>query len=1001
MAQPKKGLNTKIIVVVIVAIFAVSVVVFILAQHTSPSQTKKVRASPRQQVFTMTKPVCETKLHGTSTEVDDERFGPLEKTQICLPFDQHLINCNPDNLQGCWTKQSCIGVGGSFCPKELSAGASGDPSAVACFHPEVNPCLVRPVSDCRSDLQSCSTTADCESAGGFWNSDSGLCSPIQEAPQQKEPKANLVLEDVYFADPSTGSRLQTGMPDKEVQVKAIVKNNGAGDVKSLGGAQIANTVVVKKDGSKTAESSFPIDPSTLKSGSRSEQSVFADHTLKFTASGQYCIDISLDTQNSISEFVEGKAYGKKSCIIVGPKTLLQWTFAGVEGVVKDSSGNLDKNDGIVKGASQKPTAPGRGGRQAASFDGVSERIILSKPINLPNPDLTISFWARLPKSLPTSQQEIVYFHSIGDARIVSGPSGIGFIYKDKSLYTQAPLGGWMHVGLVAKKTGDDISLVTIYINGEPKSSDEFPLLVSQQMDMSLGGSGAPGFGSFKGLIDEIDVYNTAIPDDEIKGLYSPYQNTADLLLDWEMDGSQGNVLSDSSGYGNAGVLSGGKLVEGVDGSGILLDSPSSSAIGKGLDTSTPYLVATFFLKITSDLPASADYLFKLTPDTAGQSPPIAGVSLGGSKGIGLVWGGQEIYYQDAPLNEWVNVKVSFEKAPSGGSGTESLVLGSLFINGALKGQKTASLSRPETLYPVLAGIDKTKFVVDGLKIYSGTDLSSRVCSVDSQCEFGEKCRPDPGLCVKLPSCKKLVDNGPTKDKLDLAFIYDGKIDDAQFEQKITQLLDYNTVQGAYGLFSIEPFKSSKKKFNAWTLPSSGTILNKPDDISTSLSNVRSTNSAIFRECPSVDTAVVVSSQDFRSYTVKNTVFLSETYLKDKLASRVIHELGHAIFKLADEYTEAGLDNRPLKPNCARSVDEAIAFWGDNTQLDSSLVSKDQQGHISVAFNKGPVGFYKGCSYVPENIRPTEDSVMRSLESKNLDFGPVDTKYMVGLLSKYK
>lgn len=63
------------------------------------------------------------------------------------------------------------------------------------------------------------------------------------------------------------------------------------------------------------------------------------------------------------------------------------------------------------------------------------------------------------------------------------------------------------------------------------------------------------------------------------------------------------------------------------------------------------------------------------------------------------------------------------------------------------------------------------------------------------------------------SCRRIMQNGDPSDKIDLVFIGSGFQDQNQFESTIRFVINENGDQN--GLFSFEPFKSNKNKFNVW------------------------------------------------------------------------------------------------------------------------------------------------------------------------------------------
>jgi len=98
-----------------------------------------------------------------------------------------------------------------------------------------------------------------------------------------------------------------------------------------------------------------------------------------------------------------------------------------------------------------------------------------------------------------------------------------------------------------------------------------------------------------------------------------------------------------------------------------------------------------------------------------------------------------------------------------------------------------------------------------------------------------------------------------------------------------------------------------------------------------------------------------------------------------------HELGHAAFKLNDEYyyTDSGASDRPGLPNCFNTKAEAKRYW------EGALGLKE-----GIDFN-----YYNGCSYTKDNIRGTETSIMKS-DTSSPGFGPINEAYIKMAMMNY-
>jgi hypothetical protein len=93
---------------------------------------------------------------------------------------------------------------------------------------------------------------------------------------------------------------------------------------------------------------------------------------------------------------------------------------------------------------------------------------------------------------------------------------------------------------------------------------------------------------------------------------------------------------------------------------------------------------------------------------------------------------------------------------------------------------------------------------------------------------------------------------------------------------------------------------------------------------------------------------------------------------------LLHEFGHSFGKLADEYVEPQLGDRPKSPNCAPDILTAQKWWA----------------------GVNDVGYYEGCSYTEDNIRPTFNSIMRAHWILKDDYGEVNKQALLSILNKY-
>lgn len=196
----------------------------------------------------------------------------------------------------------------------------------------------------------------------------------------------------------------------------------------------------------------------------------------------------------------------------------------------------------------------------------------------------------------------------------------------------------------------------------------------------------------------------------------------------------------------------------------------------------------------------------------------------------------------------------------------------------------------------------------------------------------------------------------------------------------------------YGLLGTDPFRSNKNKFNFWYIepiqplqpipePELGNSCGVGEIARYCISQVEQT-CGLKNIYPVYICNTTLSCASYGSWS-SNKAYIDNPYsLRGKLnpysIRTIVHEFGHSFGGLRDEYFGiTGKGDSPGPPNCAPDLPTAGEWWGD-------LLG---QGEGDLA-----VGFYEGCSYTPDNIRPTNSSIMRSSHSF-LDFGLVNERHL--------
>jgi hypothetical protein len=115
-------------------------------------------------------------------------------------------------------------------------------------------------------------------------------------------------------------------------------------------------------------------------------------------------------------------------------------------------------------------------------------------------------------------------------------------------------GCWYHIAVVSTASGD----VTVYINGVLDSSMSGFSATNEPQAIMIGGDSTSNVASFKGVIDEVAIFNRALSDYEILQVYQNVGrlrgNELGLVGYWNFDADEGDIVKDSSPYRNDGRL---------------------------------------------------------------------------------------------------------------------------------------------------------------------------------------------------------------------------------------------------------------------------------------------------------------------------------------------------------------------------------------------------------------------------------------------------------------
>ncbi len=251
----------------------------------------------------------------------------------------------------------------------------------------------------------------------------------------------------------------------------------------------------------------------------------------------------------------------------------------------------------------------------------------------------------------------------------------------------------------------------------------------------------------------------------------------------------------------------------------------------------------------------------------------------------------------------------------------------------------------------------------------------------------------------------------------------------------------------FGMFSIEPFKSNKNKFNIWYLSTQingsfeifldkitssdqfdylefcnlnnvypaflvNGVFNPHDDLvpgrsaSAKLPNFVSDikfinkNSIMFGVSRN-SVPIIIEEFQIPEWAQVDISNIPNITIVGGSGPQFIHETAHAIFGLQDEYTETMISNRGVMygyPNCAKDLDEARRWWGaevgkiDPFYYDYKRIMEDVGSIVNLEEDDIKIGFVKGGCVLEDGkdgvYRPSKNSLMNLMVPV---FGSVNRK----------
>ena len=237
-------------------------------------------------------------------------------------------------------------------------------------------------------------------------------------------------------------------------------------------------------------------------------------------------------------------------------------------------------------------------------------------------------------------------------------------------------------------------------------------------------------------------------------------------------------------------------------------------------------------------------------------------------------------------------------------------------------------------------------------------------------------------------------HGPSESRFDLVFIGDGYTKGQQ------GLFRQHVAAGVRRMFEVEPFRGYRGQFNIWQVnvvsaesgvdndPQPGVRRNTAldmyfwcDNIERLLCVNETKASQYAAAAPDVDQVVALANTTKYGGAGGSVATASGGHASS--TDVVVHELGHSIGGLADEYENGTCDPRePREPNATTRTAEQLSAGREKWYRWLGQPSPDG----------GVVGTYEGARYCTSGMyRPSPNSVMRTLGQP---FNPPGTEAMI-------
>ena len=398
------------------------------------------------------------------------------------------------------------------------------------------------------------------------------------------------------------------------------------------------------------------------------------------------------------------------------------------GNANDVSGN--GNHGVLQNGIAFGNDRFGGSNRAALFDGMDDYITINNSELLQNPSsfLTFSVWIKLEKDVLPDGQGVVPIISKNNRQFnfsqwgrysLNLNAGINSNYQgiNHHFSNQINKNEWINIISVVNRVDN---LVYLFINGIKYTAggwaveDSYP---DSEINIGLQRIGAYSNNNtflWKGLLDDIRIYNRALTDTEVQALYQaeapPIDITTGLVANYKMDGN----AQDASGNSNHGTAQNG-VTFGTDRFG----NAGKAASFDGVDDYVQATSSNPLITITTSFWFKPSNLNIQTPfcmgvdDGIGGSPTLNGISLFVQSNVVKIFSSDQQQiptgYSFPSANQWYFISIQQNAGQY-----------KMFVNSSLVFTGSGAIPRPATQIRIGSATNIRFFngLMDEIRIYN-------------------------------------------------------------------------------------------------------------------------------------------------------------------------------------------------------------------------------------------------------------------------------------------